>query len=68
MQVVMFMFFVSCEAGAQTVVHCAVSDEVLPHNGGYFKDCRPAILRAFARDAGVAKKLWEASERLVKLA
>ncbi|KAA0716709.1 Retinol dehydrogenase 11 [Triplophysa tibetana] len=68
MQVVMFMFFVSCEAGAQTVVYCAVSDEVLPHNGGYFTDCRPATLRGFARDAGVAKKLWEASERLVKLA
>ncbi|KAK2911110.1 hypothetical protein Q8A67_003243 [Cirrhinus molitorella] len=67
-QVVMFMFFVSCEAGAQTVVYCAVSDEVLPHNGGYFTDCRPAHLRAFARDSGVAKKLWEASERLVKLA
>ncbi|KAK7172822.1 hypothetical protein R3I93_002830 [Phoxinus phoxinus] len=67
-QVVMFMFFVSCEAGAQTVVYCAVSDEVLPHNGGYFTDCQPAPLRAFARDSGVAKKLWEASERLVKLA
>ncbi|XP_067262846.1 retinol dehydrogenase 11 [Chanodichthys erythropterus] len=67
-QVVMFMFFISCEAGAQTVVYCAVSDEVLPHNGGYFSDCRPAPLRAFARDSGVAKKLWEASERLVKLA
>lgn len=67
-QVVMFMFFVSCEAGAQTVVYCAVSDEVVPRNGGYFTDCRPAPLRAFARDSGVAKKLWEASERLVKLA
>ncbi|KAF4112807.1 retinol dehydrogenase 11 [Onychostoma macrolepis] len=67
-QVVMFMFFVSCEAGAQTVVYCAVSDEVLEHNGGYFADCQPAHLRAFARDSGVAKKLWEASERLVKLA
>lgn len=67
-QVVMFMFFISCEAGAQTVVYCAVSDEVLEHNGGYFTDCQPAQLRAFARDSGVVKKLWEASERLVKLA
>lgn len=68
MQVVMFMFFVSCETGAQTVVYCAVSDEVVQHNGGYFSDCRLAPLRTFARDPGVAKKLWEASERLVKLA
>ncbi|XP_029366656.1 retinol dehydrogenase 14 [Echeneis naucrates] len=68
MQVIMWMFFVPCEIGAQTVIHCAVSDEAAKHSGGYFVDCRPATLRPFARDAGVAKKLWEASERLVKLA
>ncbi|RVE67743.1 hypothetical protein OJAV_G00084700 [Oryzias javanicus] len=68
MQVVMWMFFVSSEIGAQTVIYCAVSDEAAKHNGGYFVDCRPAPLRPFARDEGVAKKLWEASERLVKLA
>ncbi|KAM7415697.1 hypothetical protein PAMA_017975 [Pampus argenteus] len=67
MQVVMWMFFVPCEIGAQTVIYCAVSAEVEKHSGGYFVDCRPASLRPFARDAGVAKKLWEASERLVKL-
>lgn len=61
------MFFVPCEIGAQTVIYCAVSDEVVKHSGGYFVDCQPAPLRPFARDAGVAKKLWEASERLVKL-
>ncbi|KAM8866407.1 retinol dehydrogenase 14 [Synchiropus picturatus] len=68
MQVIMWMFFVSSEVGAQTVIYCAVSDEAAKHSGGYFVDCRPATLRPFARDAGVAKKLWEASERLVKLA
>ncbi|XP_028313609.1 retinol dehydrogenase 14 [Gouania willdenowi] len=68
MTVIMWMFFVPCEVGAQTVVYCAVSDEAAKHNGGYFVDCRPASLRPFARDAGVAKKLWEASERMVKLA
>ncbi|XP_062398463.1 retinol dehydrogenase 14 [Sardina pilchardus] len=68
MQVIMFMFFVPCELGAQTVIYCAVSDTVTDHNGGYFADCRPGRLRPFAKDPGVAKKLWEASERLVKLA
>lgn len=63
----MSMFFISCEMGAQTVVYCAVSDEAAKHSGGYFVDCRPATLRPFAKDAGVAKKLWEASERLVSL-
>ncbi|PWA17067.1 retinol dehydrogenase 14 [Gambusia affinis] len=68
MQVIMWMFSVPCEIGAQTVIYCAVSDEAAKHSGGYFVDCQPATLRPFARDAGVAKKLWEASERLVKLA
>ncbi|XP_062307546.1 retinol dehydrogenase 14 [Osmerus eperlanus] len=68
MQVIMWMFFVPCEMGAQTVVWCSVSDEAAKHSGGYFTDCRPASLRPFARDQGVAKKLWEASERLVNLA
>lgn len=68
MQVVMFMFFIPCELGAQTVIFCAVSDAVTDNNGGYFVDCRPAPLRPFAKDSGVAKKLWEASERLVRLA
>ncbi|CAL8248461.1 unnamed protein product [Merluccius merluccius] len=67
MQVIMWMFFVPCELGAQTVVYCAVSEAAAKHNGGYFVDCRPATLRPFARDSGVARKLWEASERLVKL-
>nr|XP_040051732.1 retinol dehydrogenase 14 [Gasterosteus aculeatus aculeatus] len=66
MQVIMWMFFVPCEVGAQTVIYCAVSQEAAKHNGGYFVDCRPAALRPFARDAAVAKKLWEVSERLVK--
>nr|XP_033809552.1 retinol dehydrogenase 14-like [Geotrypetes seraphini] len=61
------MFFISCEAGAQTVIYCAVSDEVLQHNGGYFTDCRPRRLCSYAQDAGVAKKLWEASEGMVGL-
>uniref|UniRef100_A0A1A8HB20 Uncharacterized protein n=1 Tax=Nothobranchius korthausae TaxID=1143690 RepID=A0A1A8HB20_9TELE len=67
MQVIMWMFFVPCEIGAQTVIYCSVSDEAAKHSGGYFVDCQPATLRPFARDAGVAKKLWEASERLVRL-
>lgn len=67
MQVVMWMFFVPCEVGAQTVVWCSVSDEAAKHSGSYFSDCRLATLRPFARDQGVAKKLWEVSERLVNL-
>ncbi|CAH2295232.1 retinol dehydrogenase 14-like isoform X3 [Pelobates cultripes] len=67
MYVFMSMFFISCEAGAQTVIHCAVSDDILQHNGGYFSDCKPCKLRPHVQDAGVAKKLWEASETMLGL-
>ncbi|XP_033899520.3 retinol dehydrogenase 14-like [Acipenser ruthenus] len=64
---VMVLFSVPCEAAAQTVIHCAVADEVLQHNGKFFFDCQPAKLHPFAEDEGAAKKLWEASERMVNL-
>uniref|UniRef100_G3N8W5 Si:dkey-174n20.1 n=1 Tax=Gasterosteus aculeatus aculeatus TaxID=481459 RepID=G3N8W5_GASAC len=49
-----------------SVLFRMLMQEAAKHNGGYFVDCRPAALRPFARDAAVAKKLWEVSERLVK--
>ncbi|MGH0156241.1 UNVERIFIED_CONTAM: hypothetical protein FKN15_031163 [Acipenser sinensis] len=64
---VMVLFSVPCEAAAQTVIHCAVADEVLQHNGKFFFDSQPAKLHSFAEDEGAAKKLWEASERMVNL-
>ncbi|KAK6483718.1 retinol dehydrogenase 14-like isoform X1 [Huso huso] len=64
---VMVLFSVPCEAAAQTVIHCAVADEVLQHNGKFFFDCQPAKLHPLAEDEGAAKKLWEASERMVNL-
>uniref|UniRef100_M3XI98 Si:dkey-174n20.1 n=1 Tax=Latimeria chalumnae TaxID=7897 RepID=M3XI98_LATCH len=44
--VVMTMFFVSCEMGAQTTIQCAVSDEVLKHNGKEMVDKLEVHLRA----------------------
>ncbi|KAM9328894.1 retinol dehydrogenase 13-like [Gastrophryne carolinensis] len=61
------MFFISCQAAVQTVIYCAISDDILQHNGGYFSDCEPRKLRPHAQDAGIAKKLWEASEVMVGL-
>ncbi|XP_077317521.1 retinol dehydrogenase 14-like isoform X3 [Lithobates pipiens] len=61
------MFFISCQAAAQTVIYCAVSDDILQHNGGYFSDCKPCTLQPHAQDSGIAKKLWEASEAMVGL-
>lgn len=61
------MFFISGQAAAQTVIYCAVSDDILQHNGGYFSDCKPHKLQPHAQDTGIAKKLWEASETMVGL-
>ncbi|XP_031747877.1 retinol dehydrogenase 12 isoform X2 [Xenopus tropicalis] len=67
MYVISSMFFISCLEGAQSVIHCAVSDDILQHNGGYFSDCKPCKLRPHAQDTGIAKKLWEVSEIMVGL-
>ncbi|XP_069820199.1 retinol dehydrogenase 14-like [Dendropsophus ebraccatus] len=61
------LFFISCQAASQTVIYCAISDDILQHNGGYFSDCKPRKLRPYVQDAGIAKKLWEASEAMVGL-
>ncbi|XP_069676628.1 retinol dehydrogenase 11-like isoform X2 [Periplaneta americana] len=53
--------------GAQTSVYLAVSDEVEGVTGKYFSDCKEASMSRTAMDEGIAKKLWEMSERLVGL-
>ena len=32
-------------SGAQTTIHCAVAEEVVKDNGGYFSDCKVRELR-----------------------
>uniref|UniRef100_H9H2D0 Uncharacterized protein n=1 Tax=Meleagris gallopavo TaxID=9103 RepID=H9H2D0_MELGA len=53
--------------GAGTI-YCAVSEEVSGISGKYFdSDCSLTLPSAAARDAGLARKLWEESERLTGL-
>merc|ERR1712168_837682 len=52
--------------GAQTTIHCAVSDEAADETGLYYSDCRPIEPIPEANDAELAKGLWELSERLTK--
>jgi len=59
--------FKSSEEGAQTSIHLAVADEVATTTGEYFSDCKTASTSKLAKDDGLAKKLWEASEHFVKL-
>lgn len=53
--------------GAQLVLFCALEDSVEP--GGYYMDCRlydhTLWVPKSAYDEGLAKKLWESTERIV---
>lgn len=60
-------FTKSCEQGAQTNIHLAVSEEMEGVSGLYFADCKERTPAATAQDDKAAKKLWEVSARLVRL-
>ncbi|XP_072718398.1 retinol dehydrogenase 12-like [Ciconia boyciana] len=62
-------FIKSAEQGAVSTIYCAVSEEVSGITGKYFdSNCGLALPSVAARDAGLARKLWEESERLTGLA
>ncbi|XP_069981883.1 retinol dehydrogenase 13 [Penaeus vannamei] len=53
--------------GAQTSIYLAVAEEAQHISGKYFVDCKESPCCKLAEDEGLAKKLWEVSERNVKL-
>jgi len=58
-------FMTTPEKGAETLVYLATSAEVEGVSGKYFSKCREVRPSPAARDPEAARKLWEASERLV---
>ena len=58
-------FTKSIEQGAATTVYCATADELAQTGGEYFRDCKPHPMSRGARDAEVAKQLWELTEQRV---
>ncbi|XP_072192677.1 retinol dehydrogenase 12-like [Excalfactoria chinensis] len=61
-------FIKSAQQGAVSTIYCAVSEEASGISGKYFdSDCSLTLPSAAARDAGLARKLWEESERLTGL-
>ncbi|XP_048036016.1 dehydrogenase/reductase SDR family member 13 [Megalobrama amblycephala] len=64
----LLLFFSDVDSGAQTSLHCALQEGLEPLSGRYFSSCAVQNGPAKARDDATAKKLWEASERLVGLA
>lgn len=55
------LFMISSEEGAKTIVHLAASPEVEGVTGKYWYLCRPRTPSKLARDADLARRLWEVS-------
>ncbi|KAK4324501.1 hypothetical protein Pmani_004848 [Petrolisthes manimaculis] len=67
---IMLIFFLwgkDVKLGAQTNIYLAVSEEVEGVSGRYFGDCKQVKPTKLARDRDLARGLWEASEKAVKL-
>ncbi|XP_063600022.1 retinol dehydrogenase 12-like [Penaeus indicus] len=52
--------------GAQTTLHCALEAEQDDYSY-YFSDCAAGIASAIARNDKIAERLWQVSEKMVKL-
>ncbi|KAI5625552.1 dehydrogenase/reductase (SDR family) member 13a, duplicate 3, partial [Silurus asotus] len=61
------LFCLTPEGGAQTTLHCALQEGLEPLSGRYFSSCALHKVSNMARDDGLAKKLWEVSERMCGL-
>ena len=59
-------FAISQEEGARTSIHVASAPELDGATGGYYVKCRPASPSRVALDDDAARRLWDASERLVE--
>ncbi|KAF5302798.1 hypothetical protein FQA39_LY01978 [Lamprigera yunnana] len=62
-----YFFIRTSEAGAQTSIYVAVSKDCENITGQYFLNCKIGKAPAAAKDAKLALKLWEESEKYVKL-
>ncbi|RXN29215.1 dehydrogenase reductase SDR family member 13-like protein [Labeo rohita] len=55
-------------SGSQTTLYCALQENIEHLSGRYFSDSQLAQAKAEGRDDGIAKKLWEVSEKLCGIA
>ena len=57
---------ISPEKGARTTLHCATSASVAAQTGLYYDECRAKTPSRVARDAELARALWDRSEEWVR--
>ncbi|XP_050297543.1 uncharacterized protein LOC126736916 [Anthonomus grandis grandis] len=60
-------FFKTPIEGAQTTIYCSVAKGIESDSGEHFADCAFVTRYKTAEDPDLPKKLWEISEKLVKL-
>ncbi|XP_045143911.1 retinol dehydrogenase 11 isoform X2 [Echinops telfairi] len=60
-------FLKTPEQGAQTSLHCALTEGLERLSGEYFSDCRVGWVSAQARNETVARRLWDVSCDLLGL-
>ncbi|XP_063401185.1 retinol dehydrogenase 14-like [Mytilus trossulus] len=59
--------FKDSEQGISTIIYCAVDESLEKESGNYYRECSETLPGKRALDDGVAKKLWELSEKMVGL-
>ena len=62
---IMMLFSLTPEEGAQTSIYLAPSQEVEGVSGKYFVKQEPSLSSPLSNEPGLAKELWEQSERLI---
>ena len=62
-----WFFTKSVKQGSQTSLHCALIPHEKLENGKYYADCKTAFHRPDSNNVLKMKKLWDISEKLVKL-
>ncbi|ELT95535.1 hypothetical protein CAPTEDRAFT_91140 [Capitella teleta] len=67
LQPIASLFFRSEFLGAQSSIHCAVSEEMEGVSGRYVEECRVTSLPPHATDANTARQLWDECSRLTQL-
>ncbi|XP_004612475.1 retinol dehydrogenase 11 [Sorex araneus] len=64
----LFSFFVkNPQQGAQTTLHCALTEGLESLSGSHFSDCQVAWISAQGRNETVARRLWDTSCNLLDI-
>lgn len=62
------LLFLDPEAGAQTTLHCCLTEGLEPLSGRHFSCCAAQEVTEKGRDDAMARQLWAVSEQLCGLA